>query len=187
MNQLRFGQGDLPPELDTLNWSAVFWSGLWALVHGLWSWFAAFAALTAAGLAAYFLASSLVPGARPVLVILTVLHSVAGMVLTIVFAYRANRLLWQRERERLDAWEGASAPLPKKTVGGYLRSQYRWALIGLAVSVIETVQNAWSVLGTELMYTSALVAVELLVLLGLFVFERSRTRAVQRELTSAST
>jgi hypothetical protein len=41
----RLGEGEFPPELDTVNFGAFLLGVLWAPFHRLWGWFAVFVVL----------------------------------------------------------------------------------------------------------------------------------------------
>jgi hypothetical protein len=184
------GTGALPAALDQLNWGALLLPGWWSFVHGTWSWFALllgwrvvywFAAVTAYGYldppSAYYAAAFLA-------------LAVASWVLWVAFALRANRLFWEHEQRRVRNESDASVPRLPRPVATYQKSQRTWAIVGAVVFVAEVPWIAYTTLtATPDLMSTWLVrcAVDVAVLVGVFIFSRSRRQRADAKLTRAST
>ena len=122
------GDGDFPPELDRVNWSAYFWGPFWALAYSVWPWFWGLNALT---FAAYVLMGNLIRfglGNSSTFFIIAVTWMALSRGVEAVLGLNANRLLWER-RSR------ASSRARPITVEDFTRSQRTWGRIGLAILV----------------------------------------------------
>lgn len=135
-----FGDGELPPALAGANWGAFLLGGLWALLHGVWGWFAAILivrfGLTVLGLAARRMGLFDIGVSAQVYSIISTLLSWG---LYAVLALKANSLAWGKARLRL----GRSSQI---TVGAYLRNQKSLLLLGVVLLVLGTLVNAQSVI-----------------------------------------
>lgn len=131
---LRFGDGELPPELDRVNFGAFLLAFLWAPFHRLWVWFGVFVVLealeSAIGLGA--------PGSfgglfeQPVVMFG---FRVVYWIVTVAFALRANRLVWVGERRRVARTIGGDALRQPALVSRYAFNQRVWAVVGLLLLV----------------------------------------------------
>lgn len=141
-----FGVGDLPSALDKVNWAAFLLGGLWALLHGLWSWFAAILVLRF-GLIAVGIA-----GRRAGLFDGGVSAQAFSLVSTILiwgvyalFAFKANRLAWDKARVRLSSSSGGTAN-SQITPSAYLRNQRTLLFLGAGIFVLGALLNVQSVI-----------------------------------------
>ena len=138
-----FGQGELPPSLDRINWGAYFFSVIWALAHNEVKWaailFGANIVTAGLGLAAGF-NEEFGPVGHAVLA--TVL-AFAIFAVRYSFAIGANRSQWERASK--------ATPAALQPVDGWIASQLLWARIGFAffvavnlfTLVVLTQSNGW--------------------------------------------
>lgn len=125
----RLGEGELPQELDRVNYGAFLLAVLWAPWHGLWGWFGLFVAMevleSIIGLTGLrFLGG---PLARSVAMNA---FRLAYWWVTVAFALRANRLVWERRRAAVAAGAGRGRR-PPALVSRYLSNQRIWTVVGL--------------------------------------------------------
>jgi hypothetical protein len=172
----RLGEGGFPPALNRVNFGAFLLAFLWAPVHRLWGWFAVFVLLegleSAMGLSA--------PGAfggifeQPAV---TVGFRVVYWAITLVFALRANRLVWEHERTRTAATDGASDVRRSRLVTAYASDQRIWAIVGLILLAVTPLSlligSVRSVAGAA-GDVAVTVGTQTVLLAGLFVYDRVR-------------
>lgn len=128
----RLGEGDFPPELDRVNFGAFLLAFLWAPFHRLWGWFAAFAALETLESAIGLSTPTFLGGVLRQPVVMAGFRIVYWSV-TVVFALRANRLVWAEERRRAARARGGSVPKPPSAVSRYASNERVWALVGVVL------------------------------------------------------
>lgn len=173
----RLGEGDFPHGLDRVNLGAFLLAFLWAPFHRLWAWFAVFVVLEALesvlGLSAPGFLGGLLE--QPAVV---VGFRVVYWTLTVVFALRANRLVWALQRER--GSRAAREPGVKRPplTSSYVSNQRIWALIGLLALVamplflfIGPVKAIPGAVGDVAVTTG----VQAILLGALFMYDRVRT------------
>ncbi len=168
------GEGDLPAQLSGPNFGAFLLAVLWAPVHGLWGWFAVFVALE--GLESFLgLTHARFLGVGfPPLVAMTVFRIVYWTA-TLVFALRADRLVWSRRRRQATrVSEPGRAPKPI-TVATYVAHRRIWTAVGLIGVAIGLVSLAFfrvdSATAADILVTTGTQAV---LLVALFVYDRTR-------------
>jgi hypothetical protein len=168
------GQGEFPPELDCVNWGAVFWGALWSLVYGIWPWFLGLIALRLCAFLffPYFNAtswgSSWIGG-----LVASVLFSVVFWCALAILGVRANQLVWLREKAR-SASEGG-APVPQATVSQYIKAQRTWAVSGMAVTLGLEALGIASTFPNRAIPSLISGACGLAILGVLFVYDRNRS------------
>ena len=169
---VRFGVGPVPLEVDRLNWSAVLWGALWALVYGVWPWFWTLVALdlVATIISVSIGRSTASSASAPATIAVYSLTTLLMWAPSVYFGFVANRVLWERRAQR-----PASGEPP--TVEAFLRTQRTWAVIGLAWVGLGWVRSALVARGpsmfSELAVASS-VAATILVLAGMWLWSRSQ-------------
>jgi hypothetical protein len=173
----RLGEGEFPARLDRVNWTLIFWGGLWVFYYGAWSWLALVLGLNIAAVALYLFVLS--GGASaPVFLVASVIYVLASYTLLIVLAKRANRHVWERERRRVKRQSDESLPRLAQLVSEYVRGQRRWAWIGFAMLSLSTVSTLWNTRATPGFVANLMGDLaSVLVLLGLYAWERLRLSA----------
>ena len=143
--ELVFGDGDLPPSLERVNWAAFFLGGLWALVHGLWTWFAAILVLRFGLLALGIVArrAGLFDAGIPELAFSLFAGLLSWSVYTI-FALKANGLAWDKARSRLSR-RSDEVSGSQTTLGAYSRNQKTLLVLGIALFVLGTLLSVQAV------------------------------------------
>ena len=169
------GEGEMPARLDSLNWNTVVWGGLWVLVYGAWPWVAILFGVGLSNILAGVYLSRL-----GVSLMVAMGAEIASMViwyaLLVMFAYRANRTVWERERHRVAREGDNSVARPAISVDSYVATQRKWFLIGLAYLAFSEVVRVVDARTAVLRITSlAGAAIIVVTLLGLFAYERLRS------------
>ena len=172
----RLGQGELPMELDRVNFGAFLLAVLWAPFHRLWGWFAVFVVLelleSAIGLSTPQLLGGLFE--QPAV---TVAFRIAYWTVTVAFALRANRLVWAVERKRAARAIDGSVPKPPSLVSRYASNQRIWALVGVVLLIATPLSlligSVKSVPGS-IVDAAVTVGAQAILLVGLFVYDRAR-------------
>lgn len=140
-----FGDGELPLALAGANWGAFLLGGLWALLHGLWGWFAAILTvrfgLIVLGLTARRMGLFDIGVSEQAFSMMSTLLSWG---LYAIFALKANSLAWGKAGLRLS--RANAVPSGRITVSAYLRTQKTLLLLGVALLVLGTLVNAQSVI-----------------------------------------
>ena len=129
------GEGEFPLELDRVNFGAFLLAVIWAPFHRLWAWFGVFVVLevleSAMGLGAlrFFGGVFEQPAAM-------VAFRIVYWTVTVVFALRANRLVWTEERKRAARAEGVSPSRSgPPSSRGTPPTSVSWTLVGLILLV----------------------------------------------------
>ena len=130
----RFGQGDLPEDLDRLNWSAVFLGILWALLHGTWGWFAVLGGIRLATIPLSMYVMALRPS-WGLLLIWVVLATLLEWGVAALFGFRANRAAWEAEAKRI-ATGRHQPPALTRTVAQFKNSQRALLWVGIILTAI---------------------------------------------------
>lgn len=172
------GDGDLPQELDHLNWGALLLGILWALFYAPWPWFfiLAGARVALSTLNVYIYGSLLGQGAQ---IAFTLAYVGVYWALVVVFAFRANSLAWRAERNRVARQSDQSVPRPARPVSKYLSSQRNWVIGGIVFHVLMWL-NILRVSGVALNGAATtsdqrvVIVIDVAVILSLFVIERVR-------------
>ena len=164
----RMGEGDMPPELDAVNWAALLWGGLWVLGYRAWSWVGILFGMGALNLVVdLYLRRS---GASPVtLIAVAVPVRLAWYALVVAFAFRANRHVWERERVLRES--DRSAPRPAQLVSEYVATQRWWARLGLFFFAGSTLLGLWVARASVYVTQAAVGDVAIaLVMIALFAY-----------------
>jgi hypothetical protein len=173
---LRLGEGELPPELDRVNLGAFLLAVVWAPVHRRWGWFAVFVVLelleSAMGLSAPRFLGGLFE--RPAVMIG---FRIVYWSVTVVFALRANRLVWAVERKLAAQAKSESLLGRPSLVSRYASNQRVWALVGfallLAAPLSLLIGSVKSIPGA-VVDVALTVGTQAILLVGLFVYNRVR-------------
>ena len=119
---LRLGEGELPRELERVNFGAFLLAVLWAPFHRLWGWFGVFVALEVLESVMGMSRLRFFGGAleRPAAM---VAFRIVYWTVTVAFALRANRLVWTEERKRALRTKGRSGARRPSLVSKYSSNQ----------------------------------------------------------------
>ena len=169
-----FGRGPLPSSLDNLNFSALFWDGLWALVYRDWPWLIAFLAVRLAGLSffGWFNIATTYWKNPAIAVPVSIASASATWLLAIFFSFAANRRLWERQVAR-------PTSLSTKTVATYLKTQRDFGWVGFAMTVVGAVSILVRLGGTARFSKAGALAgfvAEVILIAGAWAIARRRTR-----------
>lgn len=186
----QFGYGPFPAELDRLNWGALIFGWVWAIWHGLGLWSALLFVGGFVGFVLVTLArtSALGQSLAAQFAIIAAYAAVTWTVLA-VFAFRANRLFWERQGRRIQA--GALHPYKTRPVADYEASQLLVAPLGFALLVLGYVVS-WvkaavapnrGMAPGNLKATLFVTGCDALSIAAIWYFDRRR----RAKLTSAST
>ncbi len=126
----RLGDGELPQELNRLNWGALLLGMLWALIYAPWPWFFILAGARIGLAAAGFYFHGLFPG-QSLQLAFTLAYVGLYWALVVVFAFRANSLAWMGEGSRVARQSDQSVPRPAKLVTEYVSAQSKWIIGGI--------------------------------------------------------
>jgi hypothetical protein len=129
------GDGQLPPELNRVNWGAFWLTWLWAIFNGLWEWaliilVSVFALDQFASGVAYWIGGLNAVGW--VIFVDRLFAGVFGAAVSVVFGVWGNRLVWWRERRRIAASGGN--PKRPRMLDHYLGAQRGWTIAGFIVA-----------------------------------------------------
>jgi hypothetical protein len=173
---LRLGEGEFPPELDRVNFGAFLLGVLWAPFHRLWGWFGVFVVLevieSAMGLSALRFFGGVFE--QPVAM---VAFRIVYWTVTVVFALRANRLVWTEERKRAARTKGESVPRRPSLVSRYTSNQRVWTIVGLILLVaapLSLLIGSVSSIPRAVVDVAVTVGTQAILLVGLFVYDRMR-------------
>jgi hypothetical protein len=172
----RLGEGRFPPELDRVNFGAFLLAFLWAPFHRLWGWFGVFLVLEALESAISLSAPGSIGGVFEQPVVMVGFRIVYWTV-TIVFALRANRLVWTHERERAERTKGESVPRRPSLVSRYGSNQRVWTLVGLILLVgtpFSLLIGSVNRIPGAVADVAVTVGTQAVLLAGLFVYDRVR-------------
>jgi len=125
------GDGDMPADLDRLNWGAFLLTGLWLLVHKLWLWWLVVFLMWWGGLVLFALSRRL-PGIgfdHPVQIALVVVYTIAAWGVSYWFGRNVNARLWQRAAQ-------LERGKKRKSVAAYMKGQRIWALAAVAFQIL---------------------------------------------------
>lgn len=173
---LRLGGGEFPPELDRVNFGAFLLAFLWAPFHRLWGWFGVFVLLEALESAMGLSAPGFLGGVfeQPVV---TVGFRIVYWTVTVAFALRANRLVWEQERKRVARTTRQSAARPPSLVSRYVSNQRVWTLIGVILLVgmpLSLLIGPVNRISGAVADVAVTVGTQAALLVGLFVYDRVR-------------
>ena len=172
----RLGEGEFPPELDRVNFGAFLLAFIWAPFHRLWGWFGVFAVLEALESAMGLSSPGFLGGAleQPAVV---VGFRVVYWSVTVAFALRANRLVWEEERKRAARTEDSAAARRPPLVSRYAANQRIWTLVGLVLLVVTPLSlligSVRSVPGA-VVDVAVTIGVQATLLVGLWAYDRMR-------------
>jgi hypothetical protein len=181
VGEATIGEGELPPELDRINWAVVmFGGGPWALLYGAWGWFAAMALVS---FAIVFINISTAPAQHlwPLewRLLLYAGYAFCSLALTMGLAFRANRHVWRAQRDRLAGRGHIAFIKPSGSVEGYLTGQVVLAWLGAVLGVIGAV---WGFV-TEIPYRHPTSLMSYgcwaVVVLSVWLYDRSRRSQAQ--------
>jgi hypothetical protein len=166
----------LPPQLDRVNFGAFLLAVLWAPFHRLWGWFAVFVVLevleSVMGLSTPRFLGGLFE--RPIVM---VAFRIVYWTVTVVFALRANRLVWAVERKLAAQAKSESLLGRPSLVSRYASNQRVWALVGfallLAAPLSLLIGSVKSIPGA-VVDVALTVGTQAILLVGLFVYNRVR-------------
>lgn len=156
----------MPPIFDGVNWAAFLLGGVWALLHGVWSWFAAILIVRFGLIALGVFASR--AGLFDAGVSEQAFSIVGGLLswgLYSVFALNANRLAWDKARSRLGR-RLDSVPGSQTTVGAYVRNQKTLLFLGVALLALGIALQAQSAIQRSAGLASFVIAVGVVALLA---------------------
>lgn len=171
------GEGSFPAEFDRVNWGALVFGPVLALVYGMWEWVAAFATLLLGSMVVREVA------ARFDSQILARAQGVTGallwpcwLVASIAFGVLVNGQLWERERQEFEATGGDPvAPIP---LWRFRASVRFWTRLSLAAFVLGLVWVLAVIAKGQLTWTRPGPVV--LLLPALLVYDRIRIRSRRR-------
>lgn len=125
-----FGSGSMPQALDRLNWNAVVWGGLWALVYGVWTWFWLFVGLGLVQMLFFiwFNRVSALAQVAALAVPVYALGTLVGWLPAFWLGFVANRTLWSMRQRR-----PSSRAVP---IESFLATQREWAIKGFALLIL---------------------------------------------------
>jgi hypothetical protein len=186
------GDGQLPPELNGVNWGAFWLTWLWALFNGLWEWVliilaSVFALEQVASGVAYSIGGLNAVGWF--IFADRIFSGVFGAASAVVFGVWGNRLVWWRERRRIAASGGN--PRRPKTLEHYVSAQKGWTIAGFilgglsAVGAVLILARTPAVVGFSTRLGEACFVVAIGVVAVVAAVQARRSRA--GKLTTAST
>lgn len=170
----RLGEGELPLELDRLNWGAALLGMLWAIFYTPWPWFFVLAAARVVLFAISFSVSGpFVPGW--VRLPFTVAYMSIYWVFVAMLAIRANRLVWDSERSRVERQSDQSVPRPAVKLSRYVAAQRRWLIGGVLFHLL--LWGDFIVIGAaDSASRYVMIAVDVAAITALFVFDYLKRR-----------
>lgn len=129
------GEGEMPPEFDRFNWGAFFVPFFWGIVFGVMP----VAALWLLAFLSPLLLLMVVGSGGPELMRqsmtgVIVISEVINGAVRLWVGMNANRLLWKREKLRVEARSGSG---PRFQTGTYAARQKTWAIVGGAFTVVS--------------------------------------------------
>jgi hypothetical protein len=169
----RLGEGGFPPELDRVNWGAVFLSFFWALSRGLGTWAAGLFGL---GVAQVVLTSLAYQSDEPLAIyVVAVVNAITGIGLSVFVGVRANRIVWNREQS-IAAGRNVFRLPPRESVAAYVSRQRVWAFVGAAFLLLGFAVASTRYARGSLQYQRQLIGliVEAIGFGSLFVLDRIR-------------
>jgi len=174
-DRLRFvGEGELPPDLDRVNWGAFGFGIIWSILYGPRRWLIAFVIVVAVPFVVdniallFFDSATVFPAVQRITATFT---SILLPPLAATYALVVNRQVWQREQVRLQT--GSNPPIP---LWRYRKSLRFWARLFVVVFVLNV--GIWAGLAAFgiLPLASLLPGMGLVLAVGLFVYDRRRMR-----------
>ncbi|MDO9100253.1 MAG: hypothetical protein Q7V53_05905 [Caldisericota bacterium] len=187
----QFGVGEPPLELRRINWGAVFFGWLWALVYGFWPWAVLLAGLSMAStLFTNISAGSPVRMALGGEMTIAVVSSLISWGLAAVLGVKGNRLMWENQQQRLAGTPKVALGRPSANIDEYLASQRTWGIVGALMSVAGFMLGVGPALAHWDESSAGWAAgsgIGVVVLLGLFIWDRARQRSALRVGATAST
>lgn len=174
----RLGEGEFPWGLDRVNFGAFLLAVLWAPFHRLWGWFGVFVALEALESAMALSAPGSFGGLFENPAVMVGFRIVYWTV-TVAFALRANRLVWEGERRRAARAEGVSIPRLPSLVSTYASHQRTWTAVGLILLVgtpLSLLIGPVSGIPGAFVDVAVTVGIQAVLLAGLFVYDSVRSR-----------
>jgi hypothetical protein len=172
----RVGDGALPHELDRVNWGAALLGILWALAHGTWPWFWGLVGVRVVWYAAVYAFRMTPWGQAPGLGFAVMgLGPLLLLGADAVYAARANRLYWTRERDRVIRQSDHSVPRLADPIDEYLKGQRSWATVGIVLFVLSSLLGLSELVSrpTVGLQSALAVAVQLGVLGALYAYDQS--------------
>lgn len=122
------GQGEPPASFNRFNWGAFLLPVFWGLAYGVWPvvsiWLLSLLVPLGLGMIAASGGSSAIESSA---IGITIISEVASGIARLYIGANANRLLWSRERIRLELVEGS---LPRVSVSRFVSRQRVWAIVG---------------------------------------------------------
>jgi hypothetical protein len=171
----RVGEGQIPDELDRLNVGAFLLAPFWSLGYRIWPWFLVLVVLFVVNTATGLTALAVFGRGNEIVLVRQALFSALTVILDAVFAFRANRLYWQRENHRIYSEPAPAAPA---LVSKYVSDQRIWLYVGLGllafVLVLTVTEHSGQSRLTYLVQESSYVAIQLVVLGGAYAWDRLR-------------
>ena len=124
-----FGAGELPHDLNRFNWGAFFMPLFWSVGFGAWSVLWLWMIMATSPIVIVAIVGSFGEDvlAQNLLLVTVIAEVVAGAIRLWIGA-NANRLLWTRERLRLEFVEGAR---PRFSAVKFAARQRTWASVGV--------------------------------------------------------
>lgn len=134
------GEGDLPAELKRFNWGAFLLTFFWALAYGAWPVMTLWLIGTMTPLVLLIFVGA---GGESAIaasgVGITVISEIVSGIIRIYIGANANRMLWNRERLRLEVVEGAR---PRISVPAFLKRQRVWVWVGAVLMAVSALSVA---------------------------------------------
>lgn len=185
----RLGEGEFPPELDRVNFGAFLLAFIWAPFHHLWGWFGVFALLEAAEAVMGLSAPHFLGGVLELPVTMVAFRVVYWGV-TVAFAVRANRLVWEVERRRAArVVNGEWAPRPPAHVSSYASNLRVWAVVGLVLLIASPVSLLIPSVGNvpgAAVDVAVTTGTQAVLLAALFAYDRVRLARRRARATSGA-
>jgi hypothetical protein len=159
-----------------VSFGAFLLAFLWAPLHRLWGWFGVFVLLETLESAMGLSAPGFLGGVFDHPVVMVGFRIVYWTV-TVVFALRANRLVWTEERKRAARTKGERVLRRHPLVSGYVSNQRVWTIVGLVLLVgtpLSLLIGAVNSIRGAAFDVAVTVGTQVVLLAGLFVYDRAR-------------
>lgn len=131
------GEGEMPPSFNRFNWGAFLLPFFWGTAYGVWPVVSFWLLALITPYILFIIAGTGGDSSIQASVVgITVVSEVVGGAVRIYIGANANRLLWAREKLRLEVVEGS---LPRVVIGRFLARQRVWMWVGWVLTALSLV------------------------------------------------